>query len=192
MAIELTPRKKAKTNLFTTITGIIAVFLLLAFAGTYLYFYITNKGILERVDKIKEDAKELDSAIKEKEDEILIFQKRISDFSTLILDHKDVSAMFSFIDENTIPTVWFNSFSYDREEKGLFVVEGRAGSFFLIEQQIVVFRNQDLVEDARLRTVAIDAEEGFIEFSLDVFLGPEAFAFKEEIEPILETETPSI
>ncbi|KPJ55211.1 hypothetical protein AMJ47_01735 [Parcubacteria bacterium DG_72] len=183
MAIELTPQKRSKTSLFTTITGIVAAFLILVFVGTYLYFYITNKGLIEKVNKIKEDSKELDKAIKTKEEELLVFQRRINDFSSLILEHKNIGKMFDFINKNTIPTVWFNEFEYDREEKGAFLVTGESSSFFLIEQQTIVFRNQELVEDARLAKVSIDEKDGLIEFSIRVVLKPEAFAFKEELAP---------
>jgi len=190
MAIELTPQKRSKTSLLTTITGIVAVFLILVFLGSYLYFYITNKGLVERTNKIREDSKELDNSIKNKEEELLVFQKRINDFSSLIAEHKNIGSIFDFIDKNTIPTVWFNEFSYKEDEKRSFSLEGKLNSFFLIDQQIVVFRNQELAKDARLTEVSIDEKEGLIEFSIGVTLKPEAFAFK-EVEPLLEVETPT-
>lgn len=191
MAIELTPRKRPKKSLFTAITGIVAAFLVLVFVGTYLYFYITNEGLVERVNKIKEDSKELDKSIRTKEEELLVFQRRISDFSSLILGHKNVGSMFDFINENTIPKVSFNEFEYNEEEKGAFFIRGKSDSFFLIEQQVVVFRNQDLVKDARLAKVSINEEDGLIEFSINVALEPESFAFREEIDSLLEVETPT-
>ncbi len=186
MAIELTPQKKSNASLFTTITGIIAVFLLLVFVGTYVYFYITSKDLIGKVNKIKEDSRELDKAISGKEEEILIFQKRIIDFSLLISEHKNIASIFDFIDENTIPTVSFNKFSYEYDEKGAFSLEGKSSSFFLLEQQIVVFRNQELVKDARLKKVSINKEDGLVEFAIGVVLKPEAFAFKEVEIPIEE------
>ncbi|NIU88442.1 MAG: hypothetical protein GWN56_14610, partial [Nitrosopumilaceae archaeon] len=64
-------------------------------------------------------------------------------------------------------------------------------SFFLIEQQIVVFRNQDLVKDTRLTDVSIDEENGLIDFSINIALSPEAFAFREQVDSLLEVETPT-
>lgn len=190
MAIELTPQKRPRKSLFTTIIGIVAVFIVVAFVGSYIYFYVTNKGLVEKVNKIKEDSKELDESIKNKEEDLLVFQRRISDFSSLILGHKNVGIMFDFINKNTIPTVWFNEFQYDEKEKGRFLIGGQSNSFFLIEQQIVVFRNQDLVKDARLADVSIDEENGLIDFSINIALNSEAFAFKEEVDSLLEVETP--
>ena len=190
MAIEITPQKRKKKSLFTTITGIVAAFLLVAFAGSYLYFYITSRGLVERVGGIKEGSRELDKSIKNKEEELLIFQRRISDISSLISGHKNVGKIFDFINKNTIPAVWFDEFKYDETEIGSFLISGELQSFFLIEQQIVVFRSQDLVKDARLEKVSINEESGLIEFSIRITLKPEAFVF--EAGSLLEVETPII
>jgi hypothetical protein len=192
MAIELNPQKRSKTSLLTTIMGIVAVFLVLVFLGTYLYFYIVNKGLTEKTDKIIEDSRGLDQNIKSKEDELLVFQKRLSDFSSLILGHKNVGNIFKFVNENTIPTIWFNEFNYDESEEGAFLLSGQASSFFLIEQQIVVFRSKDLVKDARLSEVEIDDKTGLINFTIRITMDLGVFAFEQkQAEPMLQVETPT-
>jgi hypothetical protein len=191
MAIELTPQRRSRVSFFTTITGIVAVFLVLVFVGSYFYFYITNKGLLDKINKIIEDSRQLDDTISSKEEELSVSQKRIGDFSSLILGHKNVGSMFNFIDKNTIPTVWFDKFGYDETEEGAFLLSGEVANFFLLEQQVVAFRNQDLVKNARLNKVEIDEETGQIKFTVRIVLSPDAFTFKEEVGPLLQVETPT-
>lgn len=195
MAIELNPQRKSRTSLITTVVGILAVFIILAFVGSYLYFYITSKSLVKKIEEIKESAREIDNTIKGKEEDILIFQKRINDFGLLASVHKNIGSMFNFVNKNTISPIWFNKFEYDQKERRAFILRGKSDSFFTIEQQIVVFRNNEIIKDVRLIEAAINEKDGLIEFSISVVLKPDALIFEEELpveaEPLLEVETPT-
>ena len=44
------------------------------------------------------------------EEEVFDYKKKIDDFAAIFSNHKISSNMLSFIERNTLPTVWFSSF----------------------------------------------------------------------------------
>lgn len=187
MAIEITPQKKSRATLFATIAGIIAAFLILTLAGSYLYFYITNRGLADKIQELKDNSLDLDQTIRNKENELSVFQRRIDDFGFLLTKHKYILNVFSAIEGKTIPFMWFKSFEFQPETDRAVLLSGETNSFFAIEQQIAVFKGHNLIEDVNLGEITINEEEGKIEFGLRLVFSPEIFEFK-EIEPELEPE----
>jgi len=183
MAIELTPRRKSRTPLITAVLGIVAVFLILAFIGSYLYFYIVNKSLVEKIQDSRDSSIELDTAITNNEAAIMVSQRRIDDFSSLFQEHRDLSNVFKFIDENTIPSVWFYGFELDKSNKNRVIISGKTSSFFVIEQQISVFKKHELVKRAELSDINIDEKGGFIDYSITVTFNPQIFAY---VPPVVE------
>jgi len=175
MAIELITRRKSKAPLLIAISGILAVFLALGFLGSYIYFYIVNKDLADNIHKIRDQFSDLDQAIISKENEVLVFQKRIKDFSSLVSDHKNVENILDFIDQSTIPYFWFSGFSFEIKSPNLVSLQGETNSFFALEQQIAVFSRQEETKEAKLSEISIDKKEGNIQFSLNIL-------FNEKIE----------
>ena len=97
-----------------TIAGIVAVFLVVGFVGSYLYFYIVNKGLIDKIQETREASQDLDKTIKEKENSLIISQRRIGDFSSILQEHKYIYNIFDFVDKNTIPAAWFYGFDFDQ------------------------------------------------------------------------------
>lgn len=166
-----------------TIAGIIAVFLILVFLGSYFYFYVTNKKLAQDIQRIKDSSSDLDKTITENEAKLSVFQRSIDDFVSLISSHKNIGQVFDFINKNTIPAVWFNGFVSDDKDSNGFIILGKTSSFFLIEQQISVFKKQGLVVDAKLKEININKEKGAIEYSIAVIFKPEIFVYNPPEQP---------
>jgi len=182
MAIEITPQRRSRATLFATIIGIISAFLILVLVGSFLYFYITNKSLLENIQRSKDSSLDLDQTIRNKENELLVFQRRIDDFEVFLSKHKDLRKMFTIIEEKTIPFMWFNSFSFQAVDNGIISLTGNTNSFFAVEQQIAIFKGHDLIKKVNLGEITINEEEGGIEFALELVFDPEVFAFEAEEE----------
>jgi len=185
MAIELTPQKRTRAPLLMTIVGITAVFIILAFLGSYIYFYIVNNSIAKKIKELDDSSQELNNTIKSSEDQLLAVQKKINDFSVLIANHKDLKNVFDFIDQKTIPAMWFSDFKFDqskKEEENIIYLEGKTSSFILIEQQLAVFKKESVVKLAELTEVSIN-KDGEIEFIFKINFLPEIFILKIEENP---------
>jgi len=184
MVIEFKPQKRSKMPLLFTLTGVVAVFLILAFLGSYIYFYITNKNLVQKIQQIKDSVVELDKTIEDKESQLLITSQRIEDFGLLIANHKNIASAFDFINKNSIPVAWFNSFEKEeskdntKDAENSVIIKGKANSFFLIEQQITTFKKQNLVKDVRLKEIGINEKEGTIDYAIVLTFDPEIFVYK--------------
>jgi len=181
MAIEITPQKRSRATLFATIVGIISAFLIIALVGSFLYFYITNNNLVEKIQELRDSSLDLDQTIRNKENELSIFQKRIDDFDLLLSKHKDLLNIFSIIEEKTIPFMWFDSFVFLSEANEPILLTGETNSFFAIEQQIAVFKSHELIRSVNLGEITINEEEGKIEFALELIFDSKALNFKEEV-----------
>ena len=173
MAIEITPIKERKMPLWITALAAAIAIALLIFLGTYLFFYFSNRKITSKVEEINNSIIPLEEAIKQKENALALYQQRISDFKALLSKHKEMKNVFTFLERNTISTIWFTNFEASGESISL---KGKSPGFLTIEQQIGVFSSQEEVEKVTLSGVTI-TEEGQIEFSMEISFNPAIFNY---------------
>ena len=173
MAIEITPAKGKKMPLWVAVSAAIIAVTLLAFLGTYLFFYFSGKKIASNVEEINNSIIPLEEAIKQKENALALHQQRISDFKALLLKHKKVENVFAFLEKNTIPAVWFSDFEMSEEGISL---QGKSPSFLTIEQQIGIFSEQEEVKKVNLSDISIN-EDGQIEFSMEISFSPAIYNY---------------
>jgi len=149
----------------------------------------------EKIQKLRSDSLELDQTIKNKEKELSLFQKKIDDFNGLIVNHRNIVNIFEIIERRTMPSMWFDGFSFTPGKDSAVSISGRTNSFFAVEQQIDVFEKDELIKEVELVSSSINQEDGVIEFSFRVVFDPKAFAFGEspvfdEIPPLQEELSP--
>jgi len=172
MAIEIAKKSKLKGPLWLYILMIAGIVLALGVAGTYFYFSKVGKDISQQIKEIDQALKKTPEE-KELENTLLSKEKKIEDFQELLSKHKKVLNVFSFFQEKTHPRTWFSEFDFSGKEKTV-SLSGTADSFTAIGQQILVFREEELLKNVKLSGLSM-GEEGEIEFSLQLTLDPQIF-----------------
>jgi len=172
MAIEITPKPKIKAPLWAIILLGLCLILLAALFISYIYF---KKGSEKLAENLKVTTAEniLAQEIKEKSQELSLYQKKIDVFGILISEHKKTVNIFDFLERTTHPNVWFSGFSFD-SSKNMVKVSGQAESFVVLGQQLKIFKKEEIIKAINLSDVSI-GEKGGINFSLDLTFDNQVF-----------------
>ncbi len=102
------------------------------------------------------------------EKEVLNYEKKVKDFSRLIVQRSVSSKTFAFIEKICHPKVWFPHFSLE-SRSGQATFSGKAQSFESLGQQLLILKDESLVKSLGLKKVSI-GKEGEINFELSLFL----------------------
>jgi len=167
MAIEVTPKTKIELPFWVIILVVISVISILCFLVSYFYFGYKIKKISQEIQAKEAEFIPLEKAIEKKRAELLPLQKKIADFADLIKNHKSVSNIFQFLEENCLPNVWFNDFKFSSGENGenRVTVSGITESFAVLENQVLVLEKEEQTRSVRIAGANI-GEEGEINFDL--------------------------
>lgn len=109
------------------------------------------------------------------EDKFSQYKKKISDFSTLVNDHKVSSNVFSFLEEKTFPNVWFYDFSL-LEDTSELSLSGEAKDADTFSKQIAVFEKSSYVKSVNVLD-SRPSDNGGILFTLKISLDPKIFDY---------------
>ena len=172
--VEIIPKEPPKLSKGLNFLFYFAIFLL--FFSIIGYFVLNNslKNAQEKVavlglDLIKAMSPEKISL----EKEILVSKNKIDNFSYLIEQHLEVSRVFEIIQKNCHPQVRFSKFDLNSEQ-GKLLVSGQTQSFETLGQQILILREEDLINKVNLETLSMD-KEGKISFDLSLSFEPNIF-----------------
>jgi len=100
--------------------------------------------------------------------EIINYQRKIEDFSQLVVEHSKTSEIFPLIEKNTHPQIWFSQFNLDAGDKTIDLL-GQAASFESLGQQILIFKENEFINGVNLENVSI-SKTGEINFKLSLSL----------------------
>ncbi len=172
MAIEITPRPKIKASLWAIILWSFCLVLLIVFIASYVYFEKESEKMVEDL-KITASEKALAQEIEKKSQELLLYQKKINDFGTLVSEHRKTENIFEFLERTTLPNVWFSDFNFD-SSKNTVELSGQAESFVALGQQLRVLKKEKFLKNINLSKVSI-GKEGEIDFSLHLTFGNQLY-----------------
>ncbi len=159
MVIEISPKPKYKKVPPLLITGVIICLLAaIVVGGGYLYLYLNIKKIDESIKEKNQQAVKISQDVLKKEAEIAPIKIKIEEFSRLVSAHGSPLGIFNFLEENSLPTIWFSGFSFDSGQR-LVTLSGHADEFATLEQQIAVFKEQPEVVSLTVSNVLVDEEE---------------------------------
>ena len=172
MAIEISPKKKVKIPLWSTILFGIAGLLVIAFLATYFYFDNSSKKMKKALEKTPQEAF-LEEEIGRKEKELNLYKEKIDTFGMLLSEHQNTINIFNLLEKSCLPNVWFSEFDFD-SLKGMAIISGNTNNFFTLGQQILALKSEPLLRNVELSEVSL-AKEGGIEFSLQLNFDPQVF-----------------
>jgi hypothetical protein len=171
MAIEIAPVKK-ETDLKENLILIFSIIILLVSSG--VYFYFNNLSIQKEgeLGKLNNELSTLaGSDVKNKEDELALAGKYISDFKILFENNPKVSGFFSSFSRWTHPKVTYAGFTFDIPTRKV-TMAGTTNGFQNIMQQIAILKKEATIESYEISNVNL-AETGLVTFNLNVILKPE-------------------
>jgi len=161
-------------------------------AAVFCYFIFLAKNSMQKKD-IEEKVAALATVgtdrQKEHENEVVKYQKKINDFSSLLENHEFASQVFYFMQQQTMPNVWFKNFNMDAKRAEV-SFSGEAESNDAFSRQIAAFEKNEYVKSINVlnSTMGDSAKQ---EFNLAIVLDQKIFKYITNLGEILKTTTPS-
>jgi Tfp pilus assembly protein PilN len=178
MAIEIGPKPKTRKISFPDVIFYVVLVLFLVLVAAYFALGFYQKKMETQLTEIK---KSLEKTAEEKALEEEIFgsaekiglQQEIQDFRDLVANHEMPLNVFNFLQESTHPRVWFQKFSLNVQQASL-SLSGFAEDLEALSQQIVIFRNQEIIKSTNLSGMSV-TKEGDVSFNFQLTLDPKIF-----------------
>ncbi len=172
--IEIIPKPEIKLPFWQNILFYFSIALLLTLVIGYFVLNVSLKKsskTLEDLENSLARGKTAEELSLEKE--ILGYQRKISDFASLIPYHKDLLNFFTILENLSHPQIQFSNLSLEPVDLKV-VLSGKAGDFKAINQQIYLFQKEPLIRNVNLTSLLL-GKEGGAEFTLLLFLDPQIF-----------------
>lgn len=107
---------------------------------------------------------------KEMEKIVFEYQKKLNTYAPLIKNHKISSNIFAFLEQNTLPNVWYSRFSVASNGSDI-VLSGEAGSVETLSRQTAIFEESEYLKNITVLGTAVGTE-GRVTFNLSLSLNP--------------------
>jgi hypothetical protein len=178
MAIEIIPKEAAKLPLWQNILFYVSIAVLLAVILCYGILYkLGEKASITLKERENLYEQNKTPEILSLESEILDYKNKISAFSNLISQHKFSSTFFQFLEKITHPKVVFLEMDFNVKDNKI-TLFGQTDSFLTLGQQIMIFKQQNMIKNVQLSNIGI-SKEGKVEFNIDITLDAKLFIPKE-------------
>ena len=149
---------------------LIAIFCYLLFT---VKIYVQHQKISKLEEKMLAYGTEQEKANEKK---VLDYKRKIEEFNILVDNHKISSNIFSFIEQKTLPKVWFSSFDVS-EVQNKVRLSGESENMEILSHQVHIF------EDSKDYINAVDvlnsqvSGNGKTTFTLELSLHPALFSY---------------
>ncbi len=172
-----------KKSLMTEVAFYLSLILLsvIVFAWAFLNIKMTSQN-----QQIEELNKRMDAfnikPYKDAEKEVLDYKKKLDDLGQILTTRKISSNVFSMIEGDTLPSVWFSGFSMSGSDNRI-TLTGEAETMEVFSRQVQVFEKND----SYIKTVTILGSQiqptGKVSFSLQLILDPKIFNYSDVFLP---------
>jgi len=150
--------------------------LLVATVICYIVFIVKNVLQKRDIAKFETDLQSVGTAEqKQQEAEVILYKKKISDFSGLIQSHEFASNVFAFMKEETQSNVWFTQFGLD-EKSNQVQLSGKAENMDAFSRQTANFEKNEYVKSLGTLNSSL-GEAGEINFNFSLTLDPKIFSY---------------
>lgn len=175
MAIEVIPKKvQVETSGPVNFLFYFSLVLLLASLTTLLTFFFLKRNSEAQLQEVKVQIAEKETAEKKNQEaQILLVQRRISDFLFLLDFHRANSEFFIFLERVTHPQVALSKIDLKIQD-GKVLLSGIAENPIVLGQQILLFQKENQTKNISLEKLSI-SEDGKINFDLDISFLSEKF-----------------
>lgn len=111
------------------------------------------------------------------EQKVFTYKKKIDSFSQVIATHRITTGVFNFIEQHTVPSLWFSSFGL-LEERNELDLSGETENLETLSSQLNAFENnKEYVANASLLNSQVTGQ-GKVSFVMTLILNPKIFTYK--------------
>lgn len=182
---ESGPKKKkggGKSSLMGLVTLITLIIFLAAIAlgvGVFLYQQFLEQSIESKSQSLERARAAFEPAVIE---ELARLDKRIDVAQTLLANHTAPSALFAFLEDNTLQTIQFTDFRFSILEGGQASVStsGVAASFSAVVLQSDVFSQSRAIRNPIFSNLNLN-QEGDVVFEFSAEVDPSLISYSETL-----------
>lgn len=172
--VEIIPKPKTQLPAWLSILFYLSLFLFLAIFASFFIFGNSLKNLQAEFENLEKSiAEQRTPEVIATEQEVLSYQKKISDFSLLLQGHLASSNLVGFLEEISHPKVWFSQFSLNAPE-GQLTLNGYSDSFMSVGQQLLILKEKPLIKSFNLSEISI-GKQGEVSFVLSLSLDSKIF-----------------
>jgi len=115
---------------------------------------------------------------KQAESEYVYYKQRIDAFSQAVVQHKISSNLFAFIEEHTVPTVWFSSFVMAGNSDTV-RLSGQADTMAAVSRQVAAFEeSKQYIKTVQVLDSKTDSKTKQATFTMTLVLDPSIFNYR--------------
>lgn len=176
MAIQIVPKEREKSPFWLDLAFYLSTILLVAVTASYFVLISLQKKAEKDYKALEQQLSEIRSPEKILlEEKVVKYKTKIDDFSKVFSSRSYITQIFPLIESLTHPKVSFSRLSGGTD--GKVTILGTTDNFQTLSQQIVAFKNNNLVQETNFSNVVTD-DEGKVSFGLELILSPEIFIKK--------------
>lgn len=176
--VEIIPKEKQTNPQKNILFYVSLVLFVLSIGGFFLCIFLINQS-QNQITALKEELeKQKTPELVALEKDTLALQKKINDFSIILDNHTTVSRFFQLLENKSHPDVYFYFLSLSPSELQAQLF-GRAKNFDVIDQQIQIFKKEELIDVIDLASISL-SEQGEVEFILNLVFSSQFFKLYEQ------------
>ncbi len=172
--VKIIPKEKEvaeKEPIWVALLFWFSLFILMVAICLFFVFRWEAKKAETQLEKVNTQLEQLETSEKKAlKEAIYDYKKRIDDFPVLLSAHQTPSKIFTLLEENVHPHVWFSGIKFIRN-KNYLDLSGKAENLLSLAQQILIFEKLPQVKELTVSNIKSD-KEGKINFNLKIVLNP--------------------
>ncbi len=181
-SLNLKNNDSLMVNVIIYLVSAVFVALIFCYSMFSLKAYLENQNINDIDKKMAALSQQ-----KAYESKVSDYKKKVDDYNLTINNHKISSNIFSFMEEKTLPNVWFSSFDMSQINHEV-NVSGETDSMEVLSRQVQSFENSEFVKGVTVLSSQTQ-DSGKVQFALIIHLDPKIFDYK--ISPLSVSVSPA-
>lgn len=127
---------------------------------------------------------------KDQEKSVIGYRKKINDFNNFFKNHSFGSHIFDFMQDQTLPYIWFKKFSLDQKNSAI-QLSGEVDNMDNLSRQVANFEKNENVKKVALLSSTVGTT-GKIDFNINLILDSKIFKYIQAIKQVENgTATPT-
>jgi len=156
--------QKQSNKLVFVVSVLIVMIPVVFFTG----LYFLNRNSLEEIENLNREVKATEEEIEKKfsNTELLLANSDVDNAVFLLSERVYFTKIIDIFQNNLIADVYLNSLDINFDKENFLVSEfdGVAKDYSSLISQIHIFKNRDVFEEVDIKNIAIDKEDGYIDF----------------------------
>lgn len=169
-------------NILRTVVVLFFIVSIAASSGVFAFTYYLKS----KIESLNVSLREAESVFNSPQNQnILLVSDQLKSIQTLLTEHKVISPLFQMLEQETLPTVRWSSFTFSRDMSGQVsvMIKGEAQSYASLAQQAEIFLNSDWLVEVVFNGVAL-SNEGTVETTMKVIINPDIIRYSNQIEKL--------